>query len=77
MKICKRFGIAGCNQLDNDGHLTPFYLAERYLDQMPEPCWEDIVILLCSVFKERSLAKRVADKHAVEYQQYCNGEKEL
>ena len=76
MKICKRLEIADCNQLANEDRLTPFYLSERYLDQTLKPCWEDIVRLLCVEFKKRSLAKRVADKHGVEYEQYCS-EKEL
>ena len=72
-RICKKLNLSDCNQLAAANHLTPFYLAERYLDQTAEPCWEYIVRMICKEFKERNLAKRVADEHmkGADYQQYC------
>ena len=72
MRICKRLQLKNCNQLATK-QLTPFVLAEEYLSQTAEPCWEDIVRMLCKDFNERNLAKRVADErmNCADYQQYC------
>ena len=73
MRICKKLSLSDCNELATAKNLTPFYLAERYLAQTAEPCWEDIVHMLCKDFKERNLAKRVADErmNGADYKQYC------
>ena len=73
MKICKRLNLSDCNSLAAAMHLTSFYLAEGYLDQKAEPCWEDIVRMICKEFNQKRLAKRVADEHmnGADYKQYC------
>ena len=77
LKICMSLNLTRCYQLQNSGKLEPFHLAKRYLAETVEPCWEDIVIMLCKVFKERNLASRVAKKHGVNYQLHCSVEQEL
>ena len=73
-KICRYLNISTdtCNNLKHgsDG-LTPFNLAESYMQQNPIACWEKIVTMLCSKFKDKRLAKTTADAHGVNYNRHC------
>jgi hypothetical protein len=66
-RLCKDYlylGDATCNALQqkNIGYIDSYELANKYLQQKPEACWEDIV----KVFHELSrndLALKVNKRH--------------
>ena len=54
--------LKNCNDLLRDSKLTPFHLANSYLEQNPRVCWADIVRVLCELSKDR-LAMEVAEEY--------------
>ena len=73
-KICRDLGIlkGTCNQLKNDEDLSAFIIAENYLAQHPDHCWENIIHHLCEDFKDKRLAKEVAvSYHVPNYSELC------
>lgn len=65
--ICKDLGILSgtCNELNNKG-ISTFKIAEKYLAQNPNSCWEKIIIHLREDFKEYTLAQKVADVQGID-----------
>ena len=45
----------------------PLSVAEAYLNEIPNPCWEDIVHTMCKDFRVKNPAKKLADKHGVDF----------
>lgn len=69
-KICSHLNLKNCIKLKQENKLKPFHFAESYLSQHEEPCWEEIVAMLCGMDK-RKLAKQVANRHDVNYELKC------
>ena len=60
-----------CNSM---GRKDVFTLSQKYMEQHPEPCWENIIQVLCNDFDHHKLAKDVKDKYGVPeqvYKEYC------
>ena len=68
-KKCRDLDItrATCNSL---GRKDPFTLSQKYMEQHPELCWENIIQVLCNDFDHHKLAKDVKDKYGVPEQVY-------
>ena len=45
----------------------PLNVAEAYLHEVLNPCWEDIVHTMCKDFRVKNPAKELADKHGVDF----------
>ena len=63
-----------CNRLQHAGqHYSENVLevAEAYLNEMKDPCWEDIVRVLCKTMKKNNPAQKVAKRHNVNYVCLC------
>lgn len=70
MKISK----ATCNRLRHNGqHYSENVLevAEAYLNEMENPCWEGIVRVLCKIMKLNNPAREVAELYNVNYVCLC------
>lgn len=72
-KICDILGVKGstCIQLENRNNLDAYHIAQAYIDQRAQSCWEDIIRHLCSDFDKGRLAKEVAEEHNVAFSKYC------
>ena len=46
-------------------------VVEAYLKEISEPCWEDIVWILCKVSSNIKLTRELASRHDVDYQTLC------
>lgn len=73
-KKCDYLGLkkVTCNGLDPRD--PNFNLAKDYMKQNPEPCWENIIQILCEFFNDARLAKEVHKKYRVPksiYTKYC------
>ena len=72
-KICSDLKIKSgtCNTIERKDMFT---LSRKYMEQNPDPCWEDIIKILCEDFYQLALAKRVLTKYRVPvhvYSLYC------
>ena len=77
---CTYLGISEstCNQLDySRQHQNDVVLdvAKAYLDEYLNPCWEDIVRVLCKRLKKNKAALKLSEKHSVNYSSQCNMDK--
>ena len=68
-RMCSDLGItpATCNSI---GIKDAFTLSQKYMEQHPEPCWENIIQVLCDDFDHYKQAKDVKDKYGVPEQVY-------
>ena len=68
-KMCRDLNItsATCNGMETK---NPFILSQKYLEQHPEPCWENVIKMLCNDFEHYKLAKGVKDEYGVPEQVY-------
>ena len=68
-KMCRDLDItsATCNSMNRKDAFT---LSQKYMEHHPEPCWENIIIVLCEDFEHYTLARTVKDKHGVPEQVY-------
>ena len=69
-KLCSRLELENCNELGRTGKLDPYNLADEYLKQKPDACWEHFVSILCELL-ERKVANNVAKEHGVNYKKHC------
>ena len=46
-------------------------MADAYLKEVEDPCWEDIVRVLCKTMKMNNRAQKVAEKYSVNYFCLC------
>ena len=69
--MCRYLNIETCSQLSRNGHLRPDAIAEEYFHLREAPCWEDIVKHLCQDFRDKRLAKTVADTYSIPFSKYC------
>ena len=65
--ICSDLDISTCNNMDRKDVFT---LSQKYMKQHPEPCWENIIKMLCDDFEHYTLARTVKDKYGVPEQVY-------
>ena len=72
MKLCKYLELKKCNILNSRNQLDAFYLAQAFIEEKPQACWEDLVELFCSHFLKNKLAYEVAMKTDVDYSRHCN-----
>jgi hypothetical protein len=73
---CAYLGISEstCNRLDySRQHQDDIVLdiAKAYRDQNLNPCWEDIVHVLCKSLKKNKAALKLSEKHSVNYSSQC------
>ena len=64
-----------CNVLDYSSqhpHNVILDVAKAYFDQKLNPCWEDIVGILCNKLKKQSAASKLSEKHGVDYSSQCS-----
>ena len=67
-----------CNRVDKK-HLDDqsFEVAHAYLKEKENPCWEEIVNLLCNVFNLRKHdIKDLSKKHGVDFDRICKKKSE-
>lgn len=71
--ICRGLNIerAICNELARSKNLNLYNIAEEYLNQNADPCWENIIRHLCQDFDVNRLANEVAKTHNILYSKYC------
>jgi hypothetical protein len=72
---CVYLGISEstCNRLDySRQHQDDIVLdvAKAYLREKLNPCWEDIVYVLCKLSKNKA-ALKLSEKHSVSYSSQC------
>ena len=69
-----RISDGTCNQLEystqnpNDKILD---VTISYLNEVLDPCWEDIVRILCKHLKKNSAALKLSETHNVDYSSQC------
>ena len=69
-----RLSDSTCNQLDSSTKNQNYKIldvSESYLNEVREPCWEDIVRVLCKHFKNNRDALKLSEKHSVDYSSQC------
>ena len=69
-----RISKSTCNRLDySRQHQDDIVLdvAKAYLDEKLNPCWEDIVCVLCKSLKKNKAALKLSEKHSVNYSSQC------
>ena len=69
-----RLSDSTCNQLkystkNQDDKVLD--VSESYLKEVVEPCWEDIVRILCKDLKNNRDALKLSEKHGVDYSSQC------
>ena len=72
VKLCKYLDLKTCNALNSRNQLDAFNLAQAFIEEKPQACWEYLVELFCSRFAMNKLAYDVAEKKYVDYKKYCN-----
>ena len=72
VKLCKYLDLKTCNTLNSRNQLDAFNLAQAFIEEKPQACWEHLVELFCSRFARNKLAYDVAEKNHVDYKKYCN-----
>ena len=71
-KICHDLEVSRntCNKLKHQGELRPDTIAQYYIQQYPQACWETIAKLLCQDYRLKRLAiaevveRRIEPPHA-------------
>ena len=76
MEWCFDLNISAgtCNEMRHSGEeysIKVIKVTEAYLNEVWDPCWEDIVWVLCKVRKRITPAKELARKHHVHYDSLC------
>lgn len=46
-------------------------VTKAYLNEVSDPCWEDIIWVLCKVRKQIKPAKQLASKHHIDFDTLC------
>ena len=72
VKLCKYLDLKTCNTLNSRNQLDAFNLAQAFIEEKPQACWEHLVELFCSRFARNKLAHDVSEKNDVDYKKYCN-----
>ena len=72
-KMCLDLKIKSgtCNTIDKKDMFT---LSRKYMEQNPDQCWENIIMILCEDFDQPTLAETVCVKYGVPkhaYSKYC------
>ncbi len=77
-KMCSDLGImqGSCIELVNDQNLIPNGIAQKYFQQNPSRCWENIIKVVCEDFRDPALAMNniVKEDHEATrpaYNKYC------
>lgn len=63
-----------CNRLKHSGQQyseNVLEVAEAYFNEVENPCWEDIVSVLCKIMNKNNPAQKVAERHNVKYSCLC------
>ena len=64
-----------CNVLDffpqHPDHVI-LDVVKAYLDQKLNPCWEDIVGILCNKLNKQKAALKLSEKHDVDFSSQCS-----
>ena len=69
-----RISESTCNRLDySRQHQDDIVLdvAKAFLNEKLNPCWEDIVRVLCKSLKKNKAALKLSEKHSVSYSSQC------
>lgn len=65
-KMCAYLHLTNCNALRQKGHLDYFHIAESYIKQNVDACWENMVKIFYKDFEHKRLANEVARKHGID-----------